>query len=445
MRNYFILNGKDSRDFGVYISGQGTFGAPSKAYNFYDIPGRNGALIGSEKRLDNIEVSYEAFIYKDFDKNIADFRSYLLSLDGYQRLTDSYHLDEFRMAAYVGPFEPTVERTNDAGSFVITFSCKPQRFLLSGETVYSFITGGGQPVTGADLYLYGAQLDPSVRSVSIRRTKTPSGNIQPITGIVLTVDGVNRLRTLSNTQNVYGFTADLLTGTAYVTHTIATYPTSGWTLDPYISGRVYHPGNYVSGTYCTEKFDMQPGVWAGDGHIFYENGNTIVQFYNPGEFPTQYYVDSYFSHTIRYVRIGAYANTTLQAFTDALPADWFSYSVADSNANWRDTSIASLTVEYYPNASMNNPTIFESKPLIRAYGSPGTIDINGTTITIAATGGTYTDIDCDMMDCFEGSTNLNDKVSFSGYDFPVLSPGENSVTPGGSITSVEITPRWWRV
>lgn len=441
MRNYFILNGKDSRDFGVYISGQGTFGAPAKAYEFYNIPGRNGALIGSEKRLDNIEVSYEAFIYKDFDKNIADFRSYLLSLDGYQRLTDSYHLDEFRMAAYVGPFEPTVERTNDAGSFVITFSCKPQRFLLSGETVYSFITGGGQPVSGASLYLYGARLDPSVRTVSIRRTATPSGNIQPLTGIVLTVDGVNKLKTLNNTQDVYGFRADLLTGTVTVTQKIQTYPTSGWTLDQ--GGLVYHSGNLLSGMYATEKFDRQTGVNAGDGYIYYQNGNTYVNFYTP--FSTQAQVNAYFSQTIRYVVNGSIGGVTLQTFTDALPADWFNYSVADSNANWRDTSIASLTVEYYPNDRMTNPTIFESKPLIRAYGSPGTIDINGTTITIAATGGTYTDIDCDMMDCFEGSTNLNDKVSFSGYDFPVLSPGENSVTPGGGITSVEITPRWWRV
>ena len=48
MRNYFILDGVDSREFGVYLSGQGTFGAPSKAYTYHDVPGRNGALIGTE-------------------------------------------------------------------------------------------------------------------------------------------------------------------------------------------------------------------------------------------------------------------------------------------------------------------------------------------------------------------------------------------------------------
>ena len=60
MRNYFTLNGQDSRDFGVYISGQGAFSAPSRANQFIQIPGRNGDLIGYEKRLENMEVVYPA-------------------------------------------------------------------------------------------------------------------------------------------------------------------------------------------------------------------------------------------------------------------------------------------------------------------------------------------------------------------------------------------------
>ena len=63
MRNYLIFNGKDSRDFGVYISGQGTFGAPARAYNVIPIAGRNGDLVTHEKRLENISVTYRAFIY----------------------------------------------------------------------------------------------------------------------------------------------------------------------------------------------------------------------------------------------------------------------------------------------------------------------------------------------------------------------------------------------
>ena len=133
MRNYFVLNNVDSRDFGVYISGQGTFKAPSRVYNMVTIPGRNGDLVGYEKRFENIAVTYPAFIYSNFSKNIESLRSFLLSLRGYHKLFDTYHPDEYRMALYQGPFDPEVTKKNDAGSFEITFNCKPQRYLVSGE------------------------------------------------------------------------------------------------------------------------------------------------------------------------------------------------------------------------------------------------------------------------------------------------------------------------
>lgn len=134
MRNYFILDGVDSRDFGVYLSGQGTFGAPSKAYTYHDVPGRNGSIIGTEKRFNNIEVTYPAFIYTNFKQNISDLRNFLLTRDGYVRLEDTYNRDEYRLVSYAGAFEPDVTKRNDAGSFDITFNCMPQRWLASGET-----------------------------------------------------------------------------------------------------------------------------------------------------------------------------------------------------------------------------------------------------------------------------------------------------------------------
>lgn len=133
MRNYFILDGVDSREFGVYISGQGTFGAPRKSYTYHSVPGRSGDLIGSEKRFENLELHYPAFIYSHFKQNISDLRNFLLSRDGYVRLEDTYNRDEFRLASYTGEFAPEVTKRNDAGSFDLVFNCMPQRFLLSGE------------------------------------------------------------------------------------------------------------------------------------------------------------------------------------------------------------------------------------------------------------------------------------------------------------------------
>ena len=142
MRNYFTLNGVDSRSFGVYISGQGTFSAPARDYNILSVPGRNGSLVGPEKRFQNGTLTYPAFIYSNFKQNIEDFRNFLLSLFGYHDLVDSYHPDEIRKVIYQGPFDPTVEAKNDAGKFDITFNCKPQRFLLTGETVTTLTANG---------------------------------------------------------------------------------------------------------------------------------------------------------------------------------------------------------------------------------------------------------------------------------------------------------------
>lgn len=142
MRNFLTFDGVDCRDFGVYISGQGTFSAPARAYEMQEIPGRNGALIGYDAHLQNTELTYQAFVYSNFRESIRGFRNFLLSRIGYKRLIDTYHPDEYRMACYTGPFEPDVLSDNKAGQFELAFSCKPQRYLLSGETPITLTSSG---------------------------------------------------------------------------------------------------------------------------------------------------------------------------------------------------------------------------------------------------------------------------------------------------------------
>lgn len=142
MRNYFIFDNENSKNYGVYISGQGTFDAPERNYKTIAVPGRDGALLGVDHRLENIGLTYNAFIYANFKTNIAALRSMLLSKTGYRRLTDTYHSDEFRLAYYRGGLEAEVTPKNDAGEFEIEFECKPQRYLLSGETETAIASGG---------------------------------------------------------------------------------------------------------------------------------------------------------------------------------------------------------------------------------------------------------------------------------------------------------------
>ena len=93
--------------------------------------------------------------------------------------------------------------------------------------------------------------------------------------------------------------------------------------------------------------------------------------------------------------------------------------------------------------TISNPTSLNSKPLLRVYGT-GTLGIGNYSLTISTANG-YTDIDCDMMECYKDTyaTNCNANVTFANYAFPQLLPGTNAVSLGTGITKVEITPRWY--
>ena len=142
MRNYFVLDGVDSRDFGVYISGQGTFSAPARSYDMISIPGRSGDLYKDNNRLENGVFTYPAFICRNFKSNIESLRAFLLSLRGYKVLTDSYDTTKFRQVVFEGDFDPNVTAKNDAASFDISFNSKPQRFLNSGQQTTTLTANG---------------------------------------------------------------------------------------------------------------------------------------------------------------------------------------------------------------------------------------------------------------------------------------------------------------
>ena len=94
------------------------------------------------------------------------------------------------------------------------------------------------------------------------------------------------------------------------------------------------------------------------------------------------------------------------------------------------------------NGTITNPTLFDSKPIIRIYGS-GDVGVGSQTITLTQAGTAYVDVDCDIMDAYEGSTNMNQYLQVT--DFPVLHSGSNGITLGTGVTKVEIMPRWYEI
>ncbi len=140
--HYLIYNGKSTQDWHAYVDGDGTFKAPERDYEEVEIPGKDGSLLIDNKRYKNMVVSYNGFIVDDFDKNFMAMRDFLTHDFGYHRLEDTYHPDEYRMAAYAGPTEPDVYML-EAGKYTLSFLCKPQRWLKDGEKEI-MITGSGK-------------------------------------------------------------------------------------------------------------------------------------------------------------------------------------------------------------------------------------------------------------------------------------------------------------
>lgn len=118
------------------------------------------------------------------------------------------------------------------------------------------------------------------------------------------------------------------------------------------------------------------------------------------------------------------------------------YGMCEISFNCRPERFLQVGGSFVENpTTLRNPTTFRSKPLIKVEGS-GNVNftINGQTVTI--TGLTdYIYIDSDSMDCYRLSTeNMNSKVT---GDFPVLNPGDNTITKSSGITKLSIQPRYW--
>lgn len=141
MEHFFVFNGERSADFGVWISGSGTYNAPARDVSTSAIPGRNGTVSFDNGRFENIQLTYPAFISRRFQPRIDGFRAFLAAQTGYHRLEDSYHPDEYRMALYKSGLEVLPRARNVAGSFEIKFDCKPQRWLKSGDVLKAYTSG----------------------------------------------------------------------------------------------------------------------------------------------------------------------------------------------------------------------------------------------------------------------------------------------------------------
>lgn len=136
--------GKTSDTLGVVVEHYPVRVVPERVQTATEIAGRNGALLMVDGNWSNYEQEYEVYISAEKTGLVRAARAvaeWLSAPVGYQRLEDSYEPDVYRMAYYEGG-QDIESILNRFGRATITFNCKPQRYLKSGEAT-KMLTGSG--------------------------------------------------------------------------------------------------------------------------------------------------------------------------------------------------------------------------------------------------------------------------------------------------------------
>jgi len=409
----FIFDGESSIDYGVYLTGEGVFNAPERAVEMITIPGRNGAFALDQGRFENIEITYKAGMVDVNESNFADkmsaFRNWLCSKVGYCRLEDDYNPNEFRMAV----FKNGIEVEHDfliAGEFEITFECKPQRWLTSGETATAITSG--DTVTNPTLFEAHPLLEVegygniNIGSSEIVVNDAPIGDIQIS----------ERTRSTTTTAGGYGNitvnfdnpplnTGDVIT-VSDVEVTFEHLVRSGYTL---ISASADQTTNCI----CSIT----------------ENGRFVKLSSTPVTF--QYETGSPLGVD---VSVSAVIN--------------WNYLYNGTQSNLQTTLY--FHIIYYPNSDQmlfKNDAGVSTGPFYnwKTYFDIPAICADSTASAL----GSPTYIDCDLGECYIYLSNgklltVNNVVAF-GSDLPVLEQGVNTITYDNTITDLKIAPRWWKL
>ncbi|MBS6486371.1 hypothetical protein [Veillonella sp.] len=88
---------------------------------------------------------------------------------------------------------------------------------------------------------------------------------------------------------------------------------------------------------------------------------------------------------------------------------------------------------------LNNFGSYESKPFFKIYGSGNiTVNINGNSFMVKNISN-YVLVDSELKECYKDSTNMGKNMT---GDYPILLVGENTISWSGTVTKIELTPRW---
>lgn len=405
MVNTITFGGVLSSTYDIYISGEGVWSAPERDAEVITIPGRNGAFVQDNGRFQNITVTYPAFIVKDTNTNfktkIDSFRNAIASKVGYQRLVDTFHADEYRMAAFIGGLEVEPILYNDhAATFDLVFECKPQRFLTSGETAVSVANNG--TITNPTLFDAKPQLQvKGYGTIGIGSEEIEVENVE--IGRIVIGDNYSTYPMYSQSLlNVDNLNAGDTIEASPVLFTITAKPDSGLIITN-IEGN--------NGSNCSVSVS-----YAGNGraYVTIKTYNATFAKGTPSTFTAYLVYRIYFSDNTYY---DSQLNVSLAYNGD----NRITFSASD-------------------NESSSKYEMGTSKPDLEV----GTI--YGESTKSALGNPMYIDLDIGEAWNEDSGTpvSVNNAVTMPAK-LPVLPPGLTTITYDNTITSFKIVPRWWQV
>ena len=414
--NNLNFAGVNSIDYGIYITGEAVYNVPERSVEFVSIAGRDGDLILDNGHFENIEVTYPAGCFGVDQTSFADkvraFRNAIASKKGYQRLTDSYNPNEYRLATFVNGVEVEPTSYGRAGEFELVFNCQPFRYLMSGESEIEVTSGSkianpcpfeSKPLIEVEGYgiLNVGDYEIELENVVVGNVELlPSSRSGVNTG---TLDFTNAASLVDNgdTITLEGFTVGMNVSLASSSYTKITYsshdvPTQNIPATSIVTS--------------TRENDRKVAVALSFGEITFSKGSGDMS-----------YTDR---HRLSFSLTGSPSTTANLLFDVVLDI--------------KNSTLYTLSIK------RNNNSMPSTLNVTGAYTEvkPMTADSTQTVL------GHPTYIDCDIGQAYKESDG--ELISLDAYidlgsDLPVLDAGENEITFDNTITDLKIIPRWRQI
>ena len=420
--NVIEFGGVSSDVFDVVIEGAGEYTAPKRAFESISIPGRNGAFVLDKGYYENVDGKFKVVIQAatqlEFQRKVRDFKNAIVSQRGYQRLTEQYQPDTYRMATYKSGFDEEPKFIGNAAVFTLTFDCQPQRYWMDGETPIE--VSDGDAIFNPTMF----ESHPLLEVEGYGNININEHDIKVVNTLIGNIQLKEKLRSTGLT-GYYTFDASLVNSGDEIT--ISGYPYSS---PP-------ECGAYVSIDFLLAK--------KADAYNYSTTGTNTesAQCMTAGDGTNTYASAVYKLMPITFI-VGVVADFT---------ATFQSSFTTKKGANTGTASVTSTTVVAYDGDNRIDVTVTRSitEDTLNVLSlTENDFFIVCTTMadSSVSTLGHPTYIDCDLGEVYkeEGSSivSLNRSVDL-GSKLPELSPGNNEITYDNTITSLAVVPRWWEV